>query len=172
MIIDIILAGLMILAIIKGFRKGLVMAIFSIVAFIAGLLIAIKFSSVIAAEFAPLNRWVPFISFFLLFLVVSWAVKTLGHLVKKAVQLIMVGWLDQLGGIIFYGLLYVFIFSLFLFFALQLKIFSETTIEKSVFLPYLEPIGPKIINGIGKLIPIFGDMFKQLNNYFSQTNHN
>ena len=48
MIIDIIVVIILILAAIKGFRQGLIVALFSVIAFIVGLAAAIKLSVVVA----------------------------------------------------------------------------------------------------------------------------
>ncbi len=48
MIIDIAFALLMVLAIFKGLRKGLILGIFSLLAFLIGLAAALKLSAVVA----------------------------------------------------------------------------------------------------------------------------
>jgi membrane protein required for colicin V production len=50
MILDIIVAVILILALIKGYRQGLIVALFSLVAFVIGLAAAIKLS-VVAADY-------------------------------------------------------------------------------------------------------------------------
>jgi membrane protein required for colicin V production len=48
MVIDAIFIVLMILAVIKGFRNGLIVAVFSFLGIIIGLAAAMKFSTVVA----------------------------------------------------------------------------------------------------------------------------
>ena len=70
--IDIIFAIIIIIACIKGYQKGLIIAVFSIIAFIIGLAAALKLSAVVAGWLngqANISaKWLPFISFALVFL--------------------------------------------------------------------------------------------------------
>jgi membrane protein required for colicin V production len=88
--------------------------------------------------------------------------------IEKAFQLALLGWINRLGGIIFYLLIYITIFSVLLFYAKQLNLLKPETINKSVTYAYVEPWGPKAINAFGRLIPIFKDMFTQLEGFFSR----
>ena len=78
MIIDIGFLILMILAIFKGLRKGFILGIFSLFAFIIGLAAALKLSVVVAAwlqkNVIPASRWLPVLSFLLVFIVVIFLV--------------------------------------------------------------------------------------------------
>ena len=74
MLIDIVFAILLIMACIKGFQKGLIIAVFSIVAFIIGLAAALKLSTAVASwlgnSVSVNTKWLPFISFALVFFIV------------------------------------------------------------------------------------------------------
>ncbi|MGI8583767.1 MAG: CvpA family protein [Chitinophagaceae bacterium] len=170
MIIDIAFVLVMILAIFKGFRKGLILGIFSLLAFIIGLAAALKLSVIVAAYLkdsaGSLSKWLPVISFMLVFIAVVLLVGLLARLIKKTMQFAMLGWLDSLGGIILYVAIYTIIFSVFLFFASRLFLIEPSTIQDSKIYPYVAPWGPKVIDNLGKIIPIFKDMFSQLQDFF------
>jgi len=74
MIIDIIFAVLVVLAIIQGFRRGFIIAIFSFIAIFIGLAAAIKLSAVVADYLAhstkTSGKWLPILSFAIVFLIV------------------------------------------------------------------------------------------------------
>ncbi|MES2882370.1 MAG: CvpA family protein, partial [Bacteroidota bacterium] len=74
MLLDIIAIGLLIFAIYKGLRKGLIVALFSFIAFIVGLAAALKLSAVAAGYIGQAvsisDRWLPVIAFFLVFFIV------------------------------------------------------------------------------------------------------
>ena len=78
----------------------------------------------------------------------------------------MLGWLNKIGGIIFYALLYLFIFSIILFYAVQLNIFKPETLETSTTYSYIQPIGPKVISALGVILPFFKNMFAELELFF------
>ena len=170
MIIDILFIVLVVLAAIKGFRRGLIVGVFSFVAIIVGLAAAIKLSIVVAgyigSEVNVSDRWLPVISFLAVFIGVVLLIRLGAKAIEKGVEVITLGWLNRLGGILLYIAIYLLVFSIFLFYATQLNILKPETIEKSVTYAYLQPWGPKIIDIMGRLIPFFKDMFQQLEQFF------
>lgn len=170
MIIDVIFAILIVLACIKGYSKGLIIALFSIIGFIVGIAAALKLSSVVADKLASTinvsGKWLPFLSFLLVFIGVLILVNIGARIIQKSVEMIMLGWANKLGGILLYCLLYSIVFSIFLFYLIQLRIVSAETVTASTVYPYIQPIGPKVMNSLGTVIPIFKDMFADLQNFF------
>ncbi len=168
--IDIIFAVLLIIAVIKGLRKGLVVAVFSIIAFIIGIAAALKLSAVVAVylqkNITVSSKWLPFISFALVFLVVVILVNWGGRLIEKTFKMAFLGWANRLGGVVLYLLLYGIIFSVFLFYAEKFNLFEPATIKHSVTYPYIRPWAPKVIDGFGKIVPLFKDSFTQLEAFF------
>jgi membrane protein required for colicin V production len=89
-----------------------------------------------------------------------------GRVIQKSVETIMLGWINKLGGMLLYAVLFSFIFSIFLFFAKQVNFIKPETILSSIVYPYIEPLGPWIINGLGSIVPLFKDMFEKLQEFF------
>lgn len=172
MLLDLIYLILVVLALIKGFKRGLIVGIFSFIAIIAGLAAAIKLSAVVAgylSEKADISdRWLPILSFAIVFVGVVLLVNIGARLLQKAIEFSMLGWVNKLGGILLYIAIYTTVFSIFLFYTDQLKFISDATKEKSVVYPFLQPWGPKIIDSLGTIIPFFKDMFTELEIFFEQ----
>lgn len=168
--IDIIYAILIVIAIFKGYKKGLIIAIFSIVAFIVGLAAALKLSATVAAYLQNSvnisGKWLPFLSFAMVFGLVTVLVGMGGKLIEKTFEMALLGWANRIGGILLFVILYTIIFSIFLFYAEKIHLFEEATIQSSKVFPFIKPWGPKVINAFGTILPIFKDMFTQLSNYF------
>lgn len=171
MMIDLIFAALIVYALFKGYQKGMILAIFSIIAFIIGLAAAIKLSAILASYLeTSVNvsaRWIPFIAFILVFFVVVLLVRLGAKLIEKTFQMAMLGWLNRLGGILFYSILFTIILSIFIFYIEKLQLIKPETIQESITYTFIQPWGPYVINGFGKLIPIFKDMFTELENFFN-----
>lgn len=172
MFIDIIAIVLVILAIIKGFSKGLVVAIFSLLAFIIGLAAALKLSAVVA-EYLGSNtnisqRWLPILAFAIVFFVVVLLVRIGAKAIEGGLKMVMLGWLNKLGGVVFYLLLYFFIYSIILFYATQLHIIKPETVQTSVTYPIIYPMAPVVMDTLGSIIPFFKNMFAELENFFDQ----
>lgn len=175
MIIDIAFVLVMILALFKGISKGLILGIFSLLAFIIGLAAALKLSVVVAGwlkeSSGTFSKWLPLISFVLVFIAVVFLVGLVARLIKKTIQFAMLGWLDKLGGMILFVAVYTIIFSVFLFFAEKVFLIQPVTIHDSKVYPYVAPWGPKVIDNLGKIIPVFKDMFTQLQDFFGNLTH-
>lgn len=171
MLIDFIFAALIILAIFKGYQKGLILAVFSIIAFIIGLAAALKLSTVVAdylkTSVSVSAKWLPFIAFALVFFVVVLLVRLGAKLIEKTFQAVMLGWLNRIGGIVLYVLLYLIILSIFVFYAEKLQLLQPATIQSSVTYKFIQPWGPVVMDNIGRLIPAFKDMFTQLGDFFN-----
>lgn len=172
MIIDAVYAIIIILAITKGYQRGLIVAVFSLVAFVVGLAAALKLSAVVASHLGKAvkisDEWLPIISFaivfFIVYLLVRWGAKA----IEKAVHLTMLGWVNRLGGMIFFLALYTIIFSVLLFFAEQTQVIKKETKNSSVTYSFVQPWGSKVINSMGTIVPIFKNVFSDLENFFSE----
>mgnify|MGYP002777245828 CR=1 FL=1 len=174
MIIDIIAAVALVTAIIKGFQKGFIIAVFSVLAFIAGIAAALKLSASVAVWLGTSTnigvKWLPFLSFLLVFIAVILLVRMGAKFLESAVKLVFMGWLNKLLGIFFFGVLYMIILSVFIFYAQQLHLFADSSLSQSVTWPYIKPWAPVVIEKIGIIIPVFRDLFEQLSNFFESVN--
>ncbi|MGN6532505.1 MAG: CvpA family protein [Ginsengibacter sp.] len=170
MLIDVAFFIIIILAVFKGFTKGFIVGIFSFIAFIIGLAAALKLSVIVAHHLESSSvitaKWLPVISFALVFIVVVLLVNIGARVLKKAAGLIMLGWIDKLGGILLYIIIYTIIFSVILFFAEKTFLLKPETISSSSLYNVVSPWGPKVINNLGKIIPVFKDLFLQLQSFF------
>lgn len=171
MLIDFTCIILLIIAIIKGYQKGFIIAVFSIIAFVIGLAAALKLSAVVAAYLqGSVNvsaKWLPFIAFALVFFLVVILVRLGARLVEKAFQVVLLGWLNRLGGILLYAALYLIILSIFIFYAEKLQFLQSSSLESSQTYDFIKPWGPKVMDNFGSLIPIFKNMFADLGDFFN-----
>lgn len=172
MTIDIIFAILMLMAIYKGWTKGLIVAIFSFLAFFIGLAAAIKLSAIVARHLSQAIHvtgfWLPIISFVLVFLAVAFLVRLGARWVQKAIELAWMGWMNRLLGVIFYALLYVLIYSILLFYASKINLLQQNAINASKTYHFIEPWGPDAMNALGQIFHVFSNMFGDLEDFFAK----
>lgn len=170
MSIDTFFYIILITAAYKGIRKGLIIGIFSFLAFIIGLAAALKLSAVLAVYLenstGASGKWLPFLSFIIVFTLVALLVNIGARILKKTISFAMLGWVDKIGGIILYVLIYTMIFSILLFFGEKTSLISEASVDNSNVYKYVAPWGPKIIDNFGKVVPLFSDMFNDLQSFF------
>ncbi|HKZ65258.1 MAG TPA: CvpA family protein [Chitinophagaceae bacterium] len=170
MFLDLIFVVILILAVIKGYQRGLIVGIFSFIAVIIGLAAAIKLSTVVAGYIGDTikvsDEWLPVISFAVVFILVVLLIRLGANMIQKTVEISMLGWVNRLGGILLYIAIYGMVYSVVLFYADQLKLLQPDTIEKSATYSYIQPLGPKVINGFASIVPVFKGMFTELQSFF------
>lgn len=171
MSIDIIFLIILLIAVFKGLQRGLIVAVFSVLALIIGLAAAIKLSVVVAEYLEDsMNvsaKWLPILSFILVFIIVILLVKWIASLLQAAIDFAWLGWINKLGGVLLYAAIYTAIFSVVLFYLTKADVIKPAAIADSKTYSFIEPWGPTLINGVGKIIPLFKNMFSQLEEFFS-----
>jgi membrane protein required for colicin V production len=168
--IDILFLLLMVLAVTRGLRHGLILSVLSALAWIAGLAAALKLSATVALllknSMHLSARWLPVLAFLLVFLGVVLVIRWGAKLIEAGLDLAMMGWLNKLAGVLLYALIYTIVFSVLLFYALQVHLISRARVSSSVVYPLIRSWGPAVIDKIGQIIPFFKGMFVQLEKFF------
>jgi membrane protein required for colicin V production len=171
MFIDVIFVLLLVMAVIKGLRKGLVVAVFSFLGVIAGIAAALKLSATVAAWLQDNThvaaRWLPFLSFFLVMVAVVLLVRWGAALIEAGMEMVLMGWINKLGGVLLYVVLYITVFSVFLFYTHQMNVIKAETIQESKCYTFVEPWGPKAIDTMATVIPFLKNVFVQLQTFFA-----
>lgn len=176
MFLDIVVLALLVLAVIKGFKQGLVMAALSFIAIFIGLAAALKCSTLIAGWIGNTVNvgasWLPFLAFVLIMAGVFFGVRILSAIIEQMLELSMLGWVNKLGGILIYALLYLTVFSVLIFYTEKMELLSMKSIESSQSYPYIHLWGPYAVEGLGSAIPFFKDLFTDLTDFFESINKN
>ena len=170
--IDIGTAILLVMAVVRGIRQGLVMAIFSLLAYIIGLAAALKLSAIVASYLqrnveVP-SRLLPVLSFVIVFVGLIFLVRLAGKLVAKSLDWAMLGWANKLAGAVVYAFLYMLIWSVLLFYAQQLQLIKPVVFSESLTWPWVRPLGPAIMEYTGKVLPFLRHSFEVLQQFFGQ----
>ena len=172
MLIDGLLAIVLLWALFKGYRKGLVVGLFSFAALFIGLAAAVKLSAWVARELEHRtnwhSHWLPFLAFLGVLVAVIFMVRVGAALLETAMETLLVGWLNKLGGIIMYLLLYGTLFSVVLFYFEKIQLVAPSVIVESKSYPYIHKAGPIAMDWLGKLVPFFKGMFEELSRYFEK----
>jgi membrane protein required for colicin V production len=170
MLIDGLLAIVLLWALFKGYRKGLVVGLFSFAALFIGLAAAVKLSAWVARELEHRtnfhSHWLPFLAFLGVLVAAILLVRIGAALLETAMETLLVGWVNKIGGIIMYMLLYGTLFSVVLFYFEKIQLVAPSAIAESKSYPYIHRAGPIAMDWLGKLVPIFKGMFEELSQYF------
>ena len=154
--LDIIFAIMLILSAISGYNKGFIIELTSLVALIAGIYVAVYFSDVTAdfllTYFSLTTKYLSIISFALTFVLVLIAVVFLGRIVEKFVDLLMLGFLNKVAGLVFGVLKGILILSMLIFvinyFDAGRQWLAEKASVNSFLYPYIEPVAPKLYKSL------------------------
>jgi membrane protein required for colicin V production len=99
--VDIIMLVLLALATFGGFRQGFILEIAGIFGAVVALAVArLEYSDVrtMLQQFAPHSAWLTIVAYLLVFLVVWGAIIILARKIRSLLRLMLLGWLDRLGG--------------------------------------------------------------------------
>lgn len=113
---DIIVGGLLLLALLKGLKKGLVIELASLAALILGVLGAIKFSDITEQYLSQHinSTHIGLIAFFVTFILIVIGVHLIAKMLDKLVSAVALGLINRILGAAFSVLKYAFIISVLL----------------------------------------------------------
>lgn len=141
----------------RGYRKGLIVEAFGILAFVFAIILGFKllyFGASIVEGFLGIEniRWLsPYLSFFVVFLPALYLIRLVGTILKKAVRLTPLGMLDGLFGAVIGVLTAAFGISLLLLFAQRIGVPMSS--DESFLYTYVADFAPKTISFISDLVP-------------------
>lgn len=160
----------------KGYKRGLVFAFISFIAWILGAVAAIKLSGflaiLISKEYPSLAFWTPVISFTIIFAAIILISSLLSKFIERMIKWVWLSWANNLLGAMLYGFLTCFVFSIILFYLDQMDFIAATLKSNSVFYPFLVQLGPKVFDMIGILFPYARTVFEDLMHLFDDLNKN
>ena len=172
MVIDIIFLVMLISGFLMGFRRGAIHSFFSFVALFFGIMIALKFSHQLSFY---LNEWLsistkflPLISFIVIFIGVILVVRILSAVLEKIVNSIYLGLFNKAVGGMLWCIILTLIFSTLLWFLNQVDLITLEMKSDSQTYPVLESLAPITIDFFSRLIPYFQGLFDSLEQLFER----
>lgn len=172
MSIDFIFLCILVIAVIKGIRRGLIIAVFSLIGLVIGIIAGLQLSGVVAellkSNYTTLGFWTPAIAFLLVFIATLLLIRFVAKLIESAIAVASLGWMNKAAGGILYGVMVTLSFSVFLFFGKQLHLIGQQTIEASFTYAFVEPWGPKTIEAFSVLFPSLKQLFSEIELFFKE----
>ncbi len=140
-VLDIILGGILVYAMYKGFQNGLFVELASLISLVLGIYFAIKFSSIIAGILVEITHWNPktiqIMAFIFTFIFVIIGLSLLAKSLTKIANFAHLGCVNTIGGGFFHVLKMVLIVSIFLNLFEKINynnfIAKRETLDKSLF---------------------------------------
>ena len=174
MVLDVTGIILIVLFFIRGYTKGIIVAAFSALAILLGILVALKLSQSFAtwmlAKGFITSGWAQVISYAVLFIGVVLAVRLIANLLQKAVEGLMLGIVNKLIGGLLYAFLGAVLWSSFLWIGTRMNMITPETIVTSKTYHWLSGIAPWFFEMAGKLLPFVKNTFSGLEHFFDAVN--
>lgn len=161
--LDIILGVILIFGAFSGYRKGFVMEVISILAFILGILAGVYLldwaKEIINQYFDHLGAAIPFIAFILLFIGTIILVNIFGKIIKKTLDLTFFGTFDNLAGALTGVFKWALGISVFLWAASKFNFYLPShLIEKSMLYSHIQGVAPMVGGWIVAIFPALQEM--------------
>lgn len=174
MALDITGLILILLFFIRGYTRGLIVAAFSVLAILLGILCALKLSQSLAtwmlAKGYTTSGWAPMLSYIILFVGVVLIVRLIAKMLQKAVEGMMLGVFNKLAGGLLYGLLGAVVYSSILWMGARMNMFSPELIAASKTYSWLSKLAPWFFECAGHLLPFAKSVFANLQHFFDTVN--
>lgn len=168
-LIDFMVLLLMVYFFIKGLKKGLIVELTTIIAFICGIVAAMKLSTPALKYFQDWfgrSNFLPYLAYLIVFLAVFFLIQLLGKSVEKLLKITQLNFLNRLCGAIL-GLFKICFLIGLIFWLTDQAGFLGTSFKKGVIsFDYIMPIAPFIVNKTTQLFPLLGDVVAELKDFF------
>jgi len=165
MTIDIIFCLFMLYCFYRGFSKGLVMAVFGLIGYIAAILATMFFTK----QFIQWVNWksvyAPIVCYILLFIAVIFLFRLIGKLIESLLELAQINFINKLIGGSIGMLVGLIIFSSINWLLMQVNIIKPTAVAESHVLKFIQPVGHFVVENFGKIIPPLKTWWMELKNY-------
>jgi len=172
MVVDLFLLLFLIMGVYKGWTKGFIMAIATFVSFFAALALALQFSGWVEGYLKKQtdsdSDWLAFLAFLLVLIGAIIAIRLLGKIIEKSVELFMLGIVNRMVGIGLYLFIYLSLFSVVLVYLKQFGLVGNETAIHSKSYAYLINFGGWVIDFFAEWLPAVKNLFNDTKAFIQQ----
>ena len=156
----------------QGYRRGLLLEIIAVAAFIIGVVLSLKLLNVSLSLLSPYvggnRRFLPYFGFSVVFFPIIFLVNRLGGLLRNSLRYTLLGRFDSLAGAIVGIFTWAFGVSVFLWLVGAVGIvFPPAATGGSYLYPYIRPIAPFVLQKVSAVFPLGGDLLESFRKAFS-----
>jgi membrane protein required for colicin V production len=168
--LDILTGTLLIVAILQGIRNGLIKAILSFFSLFIGLIVAYQLAGWVANQLKQHTKieshWLPFISFVVVLLLVLFLIKWVSGLLQQTAELLLLGWLNKVLGIVLYSFIYITIWSALVYFLQILGVLEAAKMKDAFTYTYLQKWWPYCMEKMSLWLPFIKTTIATFSNTF------
>ena len=172
MITDILLLILLALAVYKGWTKGFIMAIFVFISYFVALALAFHFSGTvegyIRSNSSSDSKWYSFLAFILVMIGGIIAVRLVGKLIEKSAELMLLGLVNRVLGILVMTTIYITFFAVILVYCSRFGLVGDGQASDSKSLSYLIKYGHWLVAHFSEWMPALKNLFNDARGMIKQ----
>ncbi|MGB3076840.1 MAG: CvpA family protein [Chitinophagales bacterium] len=163
--IDIIWMILALYGIWKGWTKGFILSVFTLLSWGIGIMAAIKLSTVTATALHDQlhidSVYLPVISYVLVFVVIALVIYLVGKSLEKIIELAQMGFVNRISGVILYVAIYTVLFSIFIWLLDQVDLISTFVKHQSKTYSSISSISDFMIHHVSSFTPVVKNLFAE-----------
>lgn len=172
MVVDLFLLLFLVMGVYKGWSKGFIMAIVAFVSFFAALALALQFSGWVEGYLKKQtdsdSDWLAFLAFLLVLIGAIIAIRILGKIIEKSVELVMLGLVNRLAGIVLYFFIYISIYAVVMVYLKRFDVVGNDAAIHSKSYIYLIDFGGWVIDFFAEWLPAVKNLFKDTKDFIQQ----
>jgi membrane protein required for colicin V production len=171
-LLDILAVAILGFGFYRGFTRGFVLSIFSLVAWFIGLVAALKLTDVGTGYMRDWtdskSPWVPIVTFIVIFLAVVVIVILFAKLIDQIITVAQLGLWNKLAGGVLETLIFVLVLSVTVWMFNNGGFISPEAKSESKLYGIVSPVAPGFFTWLGHNVPAFSDLLDNLKPYFGQ----
>lgn len=151
----------------KGYKKGLLREIVSIIAFLLAIVLGFKLLDwgidLLAAKFETLGRFLPILAFLMIFIGVILLVNVVGRILKGILDMTLLGGLDSFSGAVLGLIKWAFAISIVLWLGQSIELSVPEDMEEGSYMyPIIASMAPFVFDQLAVYLPFIQEMFDTL----------
>ncbi|WP_074225400.1 CvpA family protein [Algoriphagus halophilus] len=156
--VDIILLVILVLGAFEGYRQGFLMGVLGLFGFVIAIILGIYFmdpmTDWLQENVTEFNLGYPILGFFVIFILTLVLINSVGWVLKRAMDMVLLGSLDSVAGVFLGVVKAAFFISLFFWQASLFKLdLPKQWTAESEYLGFIEPVAPAIVEAIEPFFP-------------------
>jgi len=172
MVVDLFLLLFLVIGVYKGWTKGFIMAVVSFVSFFIALALALQFSGWVEGYLKQQtdsnNDWISFLAFLLVLIGAMIGIRILGKIIEKSVELVMLGLVNRLAGVVLFIFIYLSLFAVLMVYLKQFEIVGNDTAIHSKSYTYIINFGGWVIDFFAEWLPTIKNLFNDTKEFIKQ----
>jgi membrane protein required for colicin V production len=172
MFLDIVAVAIVGFGFYRGFTKGFVVTLFSMIAWMIGLVAALRLtaagSDLFRDWFDSTSAWIPIVTFVIIFVAVVILVILFAKLIDQIITVAQLGLWNKLAGGVLEGAFFLLVLSILYWMLQNGGVITPETRADSKLYATISPVAPGFFKWLGNNVPALKDLLDNLKPYFNQ----